>query len=77
VGEDMGTFIAAFKSMVPDLVNARDALEHFDDYAAGRGSLQGASPGSYEFELVLKDGKPALTVGRFAIDMEAAREACR
>jgi hypothetical protein len=76
-GENVGALIAAFKSMVPDLVNARDALEHFDDYAAGRGRLQKVAPGPYDFELVLKDDRPAMTVGRFTIDMEGAREACR
>lgn len=76
-GDNVSALVTGFKSMVSDLVNSRDALEHFDEYAVGRGRLQSASPGSYHFELVLEGGEPVVNVGRFLIHMRAARDACR
>jgi hypothetical protein len=74
---DVRPFIAEFKNEVPGLVNARDALEHFDEYAVGRGRLQKTVPGFYLFDLVLEDGRPVGKVGPLNIDLESAMDACR
>ena len=36
----MDEALGAFRSDVPNLVDMRDVLEHFDDYATGEGKLQ-------------------------------------
>jgi hypothetical protein len=72
-------WIAEFRDMVPDLVNARDALEHFDDYAAGRGRLQRNSPEIFSFSLSFagSSSNPVVNVGRLSINLLNSREACR
>jgi hypothetical protein len=70
-------WIAEFKRMLPGLVNARDILEHFDDYAAGRGRLQRSGPEQYHFTYYVQDGEPVVAVGRFSLHVRLARDACR
>lgn len=70
-------WIAEFHRIVPDLINARDALEHFDDYAIGRGRLQTAGAESFSFEFSGETADPSVTVGRFSIRLQSAKDACR
>lgn len=70
-------WIAAFHRMVPDLINARDALEHFDEYAIGRGRLQRATAEPFSFSFSVGPEGPLVNVGRFSIRMQAAKEACK
>jgi hypothetical protein len=76
-GETPDEWIAQFKAMLPGLVNARDVLEHFDDYAAGRGRLQKSGPEPYQFTYSVQDGEPIVSVGRFSLQVRTARTACR
>ena len=39
-----------FHRHLPGVVNARDALEHVDEYAMGKGWLQRAEPLSYDYD---------------------------
>jgi hypothetical protein len=77
VDEGPQEWIAEFKRMLPGLVNARDILEHFDDYAAGRGRLQRSGPEQYHFTYYVQDGEPVVAVGRFSLHVRLARDACR
>jgi hypothetical protein len=77
VDEGPQEWIAEFKRMLPGLVNARDILEHFDDYAAGRGRLQRSGPEQYHFTYYVQDGEPVVAVGRFSLQVRLARDACR
>ena len=70
-------WIAGFHRMVPDLINARDALEHFDEYATGRGRLQRSTAESFSFSFSVGLVGPLVNVGRFSIRMQTAKEACR
>jgi hypothetical protein len=69
--------IAEFNQMVPDVVQARDALEHFDEYAEGRGHQQQSTPGPYLFVLSGERTEAVATVGPYSINVLRAREACR
>lgn len=68
--------ITRFHDYLPGVVNARDALEHFDEYAMGKGRLQREARISYDFELVA-DPRPVIVVGPIRIDVQDARDACR
>ena len=73
---DLAKVLDEFSTLLPGLVNARNALEHFDEYAVGRGRLQKASPVSYQFELVYDGVRPVVTVGPLRIDVSNALNAC-
>ena len=52
----LNSAVARFKADLPDLVEARDIIEHFDEYAVGKGDLQNedraADPSLTDTELV-------------------------
>jgi hypothetical protein len=73
---DETALIANFKGMIPNVVSARDALEHFDAYAEGRGYQQWSWSGRYRFELSGEGAEAAVTVGPHSINVQRAREAC-
>jgi hypothetical protein len=75
--EDVDDAIAAFRRLLPNLVNTRDVLEHFDDYAMGVGRLQRGSPEMFHFDLVGGVAEPTVVVGRFTLDVLYARDARR
>lgn len=77
VGDEADLILEEFNGHLPGLVNARDALEHFDEYALGRGRLQRGNNTSYAFQFVVDDGRPVVTVGPIRIDVEHARDVCR
>jgi hypothetical protein len=70
-------WIAEFHRRVPDLISARDALEHFDDYAVGRGHLQTTEAESFSFSFSGEAADPSVTVGCFSIGLQSAKDACR
>jgi len=74
---DVDEILTTFDSYLPGVVNARDALEHFDEYAVGRGRLQRTDPTPYGFSLILIEGRLTIQVGPIALDVEDARSACR
>jgi hypothetical protein len=76
-GSEVTAWMAEFNRTVPDLVNARNALEHFDEYATGRGRLQRPAPEKYLFSFSAEGGEPVVRVGRFSIGVRLARDACR
>lgn len=76
LGADIEDVMVQFHRYMPGLVEARNALEHFDEYAMGRGRLQRADPIAFGFELV-QDPAPVVVVGPIRIDVEQARDACR
>lgn len=77
VGDEADQILEQFTAHLPGLVDARDALEHFDDYAVGQGRLQRSNPVPYDFELTMADDRPVVTVGPIRIDVEHARDLCR
>jgi hypothetical protein len=77
VGEEVDRILVQFGKYLPGLVDARNALEHFDEYALGRGWLQRSNPVPYDFELTVEDSRPVVTVGPIRIDVEHARDLCR
>ena len=76
-GFDYAPILDRFDSELPGVVNARDALEHFDEYATGDGRLQRLEMIPYDFELEMGDAGPVVTIGPIRIDVLQAREACR
>ncbi len=59
-GDDVGVIDKAldeFRRQLPDLVPARDTLEHFDEYAVGQGRLQKKAP--FPFAAEVGNGGPA------------------
>jgi hypothetical protein len=75
--DDARWWIDEFNRNIPDLINARDALEHFDDYAVGRGRLQRSQPGPYSFSFSTDGTEPVVYVGQFRIKVRRAGSACR
>jgi len=62
--------------MIPDVVRARDALEHFDVYAEGHGHHQWRTTVPYQFALAGEGAEAVVTVGPYSINVQRAREAC-
>lgn len=75
--DDARWWIDEFNRNIPDLINARDALEHFDDYAVGRGRLQRSQPGPCSFSFSADGTEPVVHVGQFRIKVRRASSACR
>ncbi|MEP6527785.1 MAG: hypothetical protein ABJA86_11540 [Nocardioidaceae bacterium] len=75
--EDIDDTIATFRHLLPNLVNARDVLEHFDEYALGVGRFQRGSPEMFYFDLVEGAEEPTVVVGRFTLSVLHAPDACR
>lgn len=65
-----------FHRAVPDLIDARNALEHFDEYAHGRGRRQRTHPGEYSISLTERP-RPSVLIGPLRVDVERSRDACR
>ena len=80
--------VCRFKADLPDLVNARDIIEHFDKYAVGQGDLQikdrKGDPSltdaqlakRYEARLEGSFGEPIIRVGERAIEVTKVMGAC-
>jgi hypothetical protein len=75
-GSEEAALIVGFKQIMPNLVDARDTLEHFDDYAEGRGRQQRSSPGPYRFALSGEGAEAVVTVGPHSINVQLSREVC-
>lgn len=73
---DLTEVFEQFWQMMPGLIVARDALEHFDEYATGRGRLQKGNDTRYDYEFIAEP-RPVVSVGPVQIDVEFARDACR
>lgn len=68
--------IDSFNRALPDLVHARDMLEHFDEYAAGTGRRQRQNADLiYEVAVSRNDASWMLCVGPHRIDIANARAA--
>lgn len=76
LGVDVDKIMQEFHRQLPGVVDARDALEHFDEYAMGKGRLQRTEHVPYDFDLI-DDPGPVVIVGPIRIDVRQAREACR
>jgi hypothetical protein len=77
VGDRAATVLREFDEAFPGVLNARDALEHFDEYAVGTGRMQGAASVSFKFRLVSEDGRPVVPVGPIRIAVDDALQVCR
>ena len=67
--------LARVDAACPDAVNARDALEHCDDYILGVGNQQTKTPGDYS-QLYSRGGPTYLgRVGDLSIDVDLAERA--
>ena len=82
-GEDrqkISRAITDFETALPDAKDARDVLEHFDDYAKGTGYMQKAQkkagqPVTYYRAFYQRgSGSYLLTVGPLSVDVRAAKE---
>ena len=77
--------LVEFDLSLPGAKQARDILEHFDDYARGVGNLQRRQPEPVSFPVTVDVGPAAgggrqmvLNVGEFAVPIaDAAATACR
>lgn len=75
--------VADFRSSLPNVVDARDVLEHFDDYASGRGRIQqralrnGQAPATYSFVVVVENQDVAIVVGSYRFSVTSIQDACR
>ncbi|MEU7613886.1 hypothetical protein [Micromonospora sp. NPDC049204] len=75
--------VAEFQQQLPNVVDARDVLEHFDDYATGRGRLQqravreGQDAPTYSFAVAVDDHDVVIAVGPYRFDVRSIRDACR
>ena len=74
-GSRVDNIVATFHSYLPGMVDARDALEHFDEYSRGKGRLQRGNHVRYDFHLVSEQGREVVTVGPLSLDVEHARNA--
>ena len=69
-----------FEAELPGLVTARDVIEHFDEYAVGKGRLQRKLADPPTFPLFFEYGGPGafvVHVGALNVDVLRARDACR
>jgi hypothetical protein len=66
--------VATYKAQIPHLVEIRDSLEHFDEYASGTGKRQlaGEVPGGYGYGV-----GGSITYGQFVINLGEAVSAAR
>jgi hypothetical protein len=75
--------VAEFRQQLPNVVDARDVLEHFDDYATGRGRLQqravqqGQDAAKYSFAVAVDGNAVVIAVGAYRFDVRSIRDACR
>jgi hypothetical protein len=75
--------VADFRRWLPDVVNARDVLEHFDDYATGRGRIQQRAlrnrsvPETYSFVVEPVRDDVVIGVGSYRFSVTWIRDACR
>lgn len=74
---DSAATLQQFNSRLPGVVDARDALEHFDEYETGAGRLQRSNMVPYKFRLEPSETGPVVSVGPIRIGVLQAREACR
>lgn len=74
---DADAVLQRFNDQMPGVVDARDALEHFDEYAIGDGRLQRSNMVPYEFRLTRSEDGPVVSVGPIQIGVLRAREECR
>ncbi|MFG2049557.1 hypothetical protein ACGFIW_19250 [Micromonospora sp. NPDC048935] len=68
---------------MPNVVDARDMLDHFDDYATGRGRLQQRAarhgqdaPRTYSFAVAVDGPDVVIAVGSYRLDVRPIRD-CR
>lgn len=61
-------------SAIPNAVDVRDALEHFDDYILGLGNQQKSQPGPFT-QSYARGGHPQVMVGPLVLDVELAERA--
>lgn len=72
---ELDAALARVRGACPDAIDARDALEHFDDYIFGVGRQQQARPGDYTQGY--ERGGPCINVcvGGLVINVDAAEHA--
>lgn len=73
---DAAEGLRQFHARVPGLKDARNVLEHFDDYRDGRGRLQAQTPFTYGFAVRGTGTAAVVEVGPYALPVADAREAC-
>lgn len=69
--------VRMFRDAFPDIVEARDALEHFDEYATGRGRRQRGNeePEGWQFAVDRPTPEHVIVrLGPYTIDLTALRE---
>jgi hypothetical protein len=74
--------LAAFDAELPGLVDARDIIEHFDEYRLGKGRLQKRNPASRTADQLAEDyaphlhygtaSYPQITLGPYVLDLSRA-----
>jgi hypothetical protein len=75
--------VATFHDRLPNVVAARDVLEHFDEYGAGRGRAQlravraGVPPTRYSFTVTSEGDDVAVLIGPHRFDVAEIRRACQ
>ncbi|MFJ8203239.1 hypothetical protein [Micromonospora chalcea] len=75
--------VADFLRRLPNLVDARDVLEHFDEYGSGRGRIQqraaskGEVPAVYRFAVATEGVDVVIRVGPYRFNVALLQDACR
>jgi hypothetical protein len=72
-GENLGRALSRFKAAMPDLVTARDMLDHFDDYLQGKGRRRDI----YDVLFERTAGRYVIHIGPASIDAKIALEESR
>ena len=72
-GENLARALSRFKDAMPDLVTARDMLDHFDDYLQGKGRR----PYIYDVRFERTAGRYVIHIGPASIDAGVALEESR
>src|SRR4051812_20549579 len=74
-GTSIEEALARVEEVCPDAVNARDALEHCDDYVLGIGFQQSSQPGDYAQRYSRDPAHLVIRVGDLTIDVDLAERA--
>jgi hypothetical protein len=74
--------LTAFDAELPGLVDARDIIEHFDEYRLGTGKLQRCNPAGRTADQLAEDfaprlhygaaSHPQITLGPYVLDLSLA-----
>lgn len=75
-GADIRSQLDKFRADIPEATNARDVLEHFDEYRDGRGRLQRSTPFTFDFRVGGCGQAVVVDVGPYSLPVVQVHDAC-